>query len=153
MPQPQQHGIWAKSETYTTARSNTGFLTHWARPGIEPASSWMLVRFIITELWRELRNNYFLNDVFASQIVRIYPIESYILNTFNMKWPTKIVFIPSFLAKKKNIWKILEAIHFHLIVKIHYDFLILFLSPCEIYKHQGRDHRIKTNFGVQRNWF
>ena len=29
---------------YTTAHSNAGFLTHWARPGIEPTSSWMLVR-------------------------------------------------------------------------------------------------------------
>jgi len=46
MPQPQQHQIWTLSATYTTAHSNTKSLTHWARPGIEPASSWMLVRFI-----------------------------------------------------------------------------------------------------------
>ena len=26
--------------------SNPGSLTHWARPGIDPASSWILVRFI-----------------------------------------------------------------------------------------------------------
>ena len=30
---------------YTTAHSNVGSLTHWARPGIEPTSLWMLVRF------------------------------------------------------------------------------------------------------------
>ena len=35
----QQHRIQATSETYTIAHRNTGFLTHWARPGIEPASS------------------------------------------------------------------------------------------------------------------
>ena len=29
--------------------SNTGSLTHWARPGIEPTSSWILVRFVSTE--------------------------------------------------------------------------------------------------------
>ena len=29
-------------------------LTHWARPGIEPMSSWILARFVTTEPWREL---------------------------------------------------------------------------------------------------
>ena len=43
-PQPQQCGIWAASAT--TAHSNTGSLTHWVRPGIEPTSSWILVQFI-----------------------------------------------------------------------------------------------------------
>ena len=32
--------------TYTTAHGNTGALTHWARTGIEPTSSWMPVRFV-----------------------------------------------------------------------------------------------------------
>ena len=45
-PEPQQHGIQAVSVTYTTAHSNAGFLTHWATPGIEPANSWFLVRFV-----------------------------------------------------------------------------------------------------------
>ena len=30
-------------------QGNAGFLAHWARPGIEHASSWMLVRFILTD--------------------------------------------------------------------------------------------------------
>jgi len=30
----------AVSATYTTANGNIGSLTHWARPGIEPATSW-----------------------------------------------------------------------------------------------------------------
>ena len=47
--------IGAVAVTYTTAHGNTGSLTHWARPGIEPASSWILVRFMSTEPWRELR--------------------------------------------------------------------------------------------------
>ena len=34
---------------YATAHSNARSLTHWARPGIEPASSWILVGFITTE--------------------------------------------------------------------------------------------------------
>ena len=45
--------------TYTTAHSNTGSLTHWARPGMEPVSSWIPVGFISTELQRELLWNVF----------------------------------------------------------------------------------------------
>ena len=37
--QPQQHQIQVPSETYATACSNAGSLTHWARPGIEPKFS------------------------------------------------------------------------------------------------------------------
>ena len=52
MPQPQQCQIWAASVTYTTAHGNAGSLTHGARPGIEPASLWILVRFVSTEKQR-----------------------------------------------------------------------------------------------------
>ena len=52
--QPQQCGIWATSATYTTAHGNTRFPAHWARPWIELASSWILVRFISTEPQWEL---------------------------------------------------------------------------------------------------
>ena len=52
-PQPQQCKIQAMYATYTTAHGNTGCLTHWARPVIETASPWMLVRFITTEPWGE----------------------------------------------------------------------------------------------------
>ena len=34
---------------------NTGYLTHWARPGIEPMSSWILVGFVSTAPRRELQ--------------------------------------------------------------------------------------------------
>ena len=40
-------------DTYTTAHGNTGSLTHWARPGIVPMSSWIEVGFITSELWQE----------------------------------------------------------------------------------------------------
>ena len=39
-------GIWAASVTYTIARGNTGSLTHWVRPGIEPETSWFLFGFV-----------------------------------------------------------------------------------------------------------
>ena len=38
------------------SRSNAGFLTHWARPGIKPQSSWVLVGFVTTEPQQELPN-------------------------------------------------------------------------------------------------
>ena len=41
----QQPRIQAESATYTTAHGRTRSLTHWARPGTEPASSWILVGF------------------------------------------------------------------------------------------------------------
>ena len=54
MPQPQQCQIWAISATYTAAHNNTRTLTHWARPGIKPGSSWILVGFVTAELQLEL---------------------------------------------------------------------------------------------------
>ena len=39
---------------YTTAHGNTGGPTHWARPGIKPTSSWIIVGFVSTVSWREL---------------------------------------------------------------------------------------------------
>ena len=45
-PEPQQRQIWAISATYTTAHGNTGSLTHWARTGIKPNTSWFLVGFV-----------------------------------------------------------------------------------------------------------
>ena len=42
MSEPWQHRIWAASANYATAYSNDGSLTHWARPEIEPTSSWRL---------------------------------------------------------------------------------------------------------------
>ena len=48
-PQPWQRRIRASSANYTTVHHNAGSLTHCARPGIEPASSWILVWFVIAE--------------------------------------------------------------------------------------------------------
>ena len=45
----QQHQIQGTSVTYTTAPDNAGSPTHWAKPGMEPASSWIIVRFVTAE--------------------------------------------------------------------------------------------------------
>ena len=46
--------IQAMSVTCMAAHSNAGSLTHWARPGTEPESSWTLVGFATTEPQQEL---------------------------------------------------------------------------------------------------
>ena len=51
--QPQQHRIWAASTICTTVHINTRSLTHWVTPWIEPASSWMVVRFASAEPQQE----------------------------------------------------------------------------------------------------
>ena len=56
--QPQQCQIQAASATYTAPHSNTGCLTHWVRPGTEPASSWILVRFVTS--WATVGTPYFI---------------------------------------------------------------------------------------------
>ena len=68
----------ARSElclTYTTAHSNAGSLTHWARPGIEPASSWVLVRFITTVLPWELTiyKHFLIYKRIGCRILLIFP--------------------------------------------------------------------------------
>ena len=41
---------------FTRAHSHARSLTHWARPGLEPASSWILAKFISAEPQRERPN-------------------------------------------------------------------------------------------------
>ena len=53
-PQPQQRQIRATYATYTTVCGHTRSLIHWVRPGMEPTSLWILVRFITAEPQWEL---------------------------------------------------------------------------------------------------
>ena len=59
MTQLQQQQIQAASVTYTTAHSNTGSSNHWARPGIKPTSSWILVGCVSTVPLGELPKGVF----------------------------------------------------------------------------------------------
>ena len=49
LPRPQQHQTWTMFGTYITAHGNAGSLTHWARQGIRPTSSWILAGFVTAE--------------------------------------------------------------------------------------------------------
>ena len=57
-PQPQQHQKRAASVTYTTACGNSGSLTHWAEPGMEPASSQIVPQ--VLNLWAKTETFFFL---------------------------------------------------------------------------------------------
>ena len=60
--------IRAKSATYITAHSNAGSLIHWARPGIKPMSSCILVGFVTSESqW----------ECLTILIVLIFPIQEH----------------------------------------------------------------------------
>ena len=48
-------GSGLRLQPNTTALRNTRSLTHWARTGIEPATSWFLVRFVSAAPWWELQ--------------------------------------------------------------------------------------------------
>ena len=61
-PQPQPCRIQAASATYTAAHGNARSLTHWARPGIESSTSWLLVGFVSTAPRRELQLSLFLTE-------------------------------------------------------------------------------------------
>ena len=78
MPQPREHRIRAVSVTYTTAHGNTRSITHWVRPGIEPASSWILVGFISAEpQWELLICNFYIWPF-------LYLLKNVYSNSFNV---------------------------------------------------------------------
>ena len=83
-PMPQQLRFQGVSETYTTAHSNAGSLTHWMRPGIEPVSSWIPVGFITTEPWWELPSSLAFDTHFGflPHLSTEIPVRSFRLQSF-----------------------------------------------------------------------
>ena len=72
-PEPQQCQIQAASVNYTTAHGNAGFLTHWAKPGIEPATSWLPARFV--NHWTMIdNNNFILIELFVNINQAFFPL-------------------------------------------------------------------------------
>ena len=66
--------IGAASATYATACSSTGSLIHWARPGIVPAYSWILVRFLICWATMETSPQPFLEETILSAWMVLAPL-------------------------------------------------------------------------------
>jgi len=60
-PQPQKCQNPSHIFTYTAAHGNLGSLTHWERPQVKPASSWILAGFVSAAPQQELpRSQYFI---------------------------------------------------------------------------------------------
>ena len=66
--EPWQHWIWATSMTYASACSNTGSLTHSARPGIRPAP-WQIPRQVLNLLSHKGRFQKFLTANFIIWLI------------------------------------------------------------------------------------
>ena len=82
----KQVQIQDKSATYTTAHSNARSLTHAARPGIEPVSSRMLVRFTFTVPGWELPECGHLQEA-DIQLATVYRIVAFTMYfTSNRLW-------------------------------------------------------------------
>ena len=79
--------------TYTTAHGNARSLIHWARPGIEPTTSWFLVGFVSAVPWQELWNMYSL-----ILVARFYECPLVKLNMFK----SAVSFLDIFLIFFKN---------------------------------------------------
>ena len=73
--------IRATAASLHHSHSNVRSPTHWARPGIEPVSSWILVRFISAEpRWELQHQNFFVEFLFGFSISLLkFPSCSYII--------------------------------------------------------------------------
>ena len=66
------------SVTYNTAHGNAGSVTHWARPGIDHTSSWMLVGLVTAEAqW----------DFLSSSLYQVFSGQSRWRHSQSQVWP------------------------------------------------------------------
>ena len=82
------------------SHSNTRSLTHPVRPGIEPASSWILVRFVTAEAWQELL---YLCNIY---VLSIGPISFCLMWLSNLRsfFFSPIIWAVS-VTKKRQCWE------------------------------------------------
>ena len=100
MPQPQQCMMQAVSVTYTTAPSKARSPTHWARPGIEPASTCILVGFVSTALQWELPH-------FSSPNKLECPPQHYLRSCeYSKLWKLSLICIPHNTGQRFILGKI-----------------------------------------------
>ena len=55
----------AMPDSNTTTQSNARSLTHWARPGIEPTTSWLLVGFVYAAPQQEFQSFCFVDSILS----------------------------------------------------------------------------------------
>ena len=107
-PIPQPRHLQAASAAYTTAHSSTRSLTHRVRPGIEPTSSWILVRFVTTRPQKDLQRFCFLS------LSLVHPFDDYL----KRKGPREMIWLISLIlgrlySMSKSSVTISSCSHFH----------------------------------------
>ena len=70
---------------HTTAHGNTGSLTHWARPGIEPTTPWFPVRFLSSVPQWELLN-FYSNNKISYYLLKVRENTPNILELWKSSW-------------------------------------------------------------------
>ena len=108
------------TENYTTAHSNTRSLTHWARPGIKPASSRILVRCFSAEPQQELPERYAewiitritLSYIYGSLIHTTYKTYKKKRSISYSSWKLSSVMVKIMGFKDKLPGWIFECLHF-----------------------------------------
>ena len=105
-PQTQQRQIQAVTVTYSTAHGNPASLTNWAKPGIEPESSWILLSHNRNSSLKVIFDVnvaipmfflffhfvlayflYFYNNFFTFEFQGSFESSLYLDSTFKCKWP------------------------------------------------------------------
>ena len=128
--QPQQHRIPAASKTYSTPWGNTRSLTHWVGPGIEPASSWILVRFVTPEPQREFWCMHFYSSWHTERLNNLPKIAQRWILHFN----------PGSLARPISHITLLSYKLIYFIIPMLYFFFLLTLSDILGFKWSEKDH-------------
>ena len=125
------------SMTYTTADGNAGSLIHWRRPGIEPESSWIWVRFITAEPWRELWGYHILKDFCWGH----FPTTSLLTESW-FCWDIKEVGL-------RKVDPYLGSVQWTLISLVHFLFADYGFSQCggRLIHFSARGHNLKSANG------
>ena len=86
-------------------------LTHWAGPGMKPASSWILVRFVSTEPQEEHQEISI--DLFSSSLIL-----SLVVSSLLMRPPKATALITVFLTCNISFWFFLKVPYFYAYVTL-----------------------------------
>ena len=95
--------------TYTTAHSNTGSLTHWARPGIKPTFLWILFGFVSAEPQQEFPIVLSFSSLILSSVPSIAFLSPTIFVLFHFKISHWFFFIYSISFLSFSVWHLFQA--------------------------------------------
>ena len=110
-PQLWQHWIWTTSVTYTAACSNARSLTHWVRPGLQPASLQRLHWVLNAQSHNGNSKILYFSCKLLLYLFRNFRLEENIFASFLLRWDIlpNLNKIPLHSKKKKNPNFILPA--------------------------------------------